>query len=77
MSLRCREAKVSSFGMEKVVRKFASFTAADEADIERFRGMSGDQKLGILLELLMPENPDEAVIKRSVRVYPLAQSRKR
>lgn len=61
--------------MEKVVRKFASFAEADEADLEYYRRLSGNERLQILLELLMPENPDEAVIERSARVYPLAQSR--
>ena len=63
--------------MEKRVRKFASLEAADRADEERYREMSGSEKLEILLELIMPENPDEAVIERSARVYPLAQSGKR
>jgi hypothetical protein len=63
--------------MEKIVRKFADFKSADEADEERYRSMSADEKLEILLDLVMPENPDEAVIQRSARVYPLAQSRSR
>ena len=59
--------------MEKVVRKFESFDDADDADYERFRVMSGDEKLQILLDLIMPENPDGAIIERSVRVHPLTE----
>jgi hypothetical protein len=60
--------------MEKIVRTFSTFASADQADEERYRALSGDEKLALLVDLLMPENPDEAVIKRSARVYPLAQS---
>ena len=61
--------------MEKLVQKYGSFEAADEADLERYRVMSGTEKLQVLLELIMPETPDEAVIQRSARVYPLAPGR--
>jgi hypothetical protein len=60
--------------MEKVVRKFSDFESADKADEECYQLMTGDEKLSILLDLLMPDSPDEAVIERSARVYPLAQS---
>ena len=59
--------------MEKVVRKFHSFDEADDADYEYYRSLSGNEKLQILLELIMPENPDAAVIERSARVYPLSK----
>ena len=59
--------------MEKVVRKFESFDDADDADYERFRVMSGNEKLQILLDLIMPENPDSAIIERSARVHPLTE----
>jgi hypothetical protein len=59
--------------MEKVVHKFASFAEADEADETRHRRLTGQQKLQILLDLIMPENPHEAVIERSARVYPLSR----
>ena len=62
--------------MEKVVRKFHSFDEADDADNEYYRTLSGDEKLQMLLDLIMPENPDAAVIERSARVYPLAQLEK-
>lgn len=59
--------------MEKVVRKFHSFDDADNADYDYYRTLSGDEKLQMLLELIMPENPDAAVIERSARVYPLTE----
>ena len=59
--------------MEKVVRKFHSFDDADNADYEYYRTLSGDEKLQILLELIMPENPDAAAIERSARVHPLTE----
>ena len=62
--------------MEKVVRKFHSFDEADDADYEYYRTLSGDEKLQMLLDLIMPENPDAAVIERSAQVYPLAQLEK-
>ena len=62
--------------MEQVVRKFRSFDEADDADDEYYRALSGNEKLQILLELIMPENPDAAVIERSAWVYPLAQLEK-
>jgi hypothetical protein len=59
--------------MKKVVRKFRSFEEADEAEYAYYKSLSGDEKLQILLELIMPENPNEAVIERSARVHPLAE----
>ena len=59
--------------MERVVQKFSSFDEADNADYEYYRTLSGNEKLQILLELIMPENPDAAVIERSARVHPLTE----
>jgi hypothetical protein len=59
--------------MEKVVRKFHSFDDADNADYEYYRTLSGNEKLQILLELIMPENPDADAIERSARVHPLTE----
>lgn len=59
--------------MEKIVRKFDSFEAADLADDEYYAALSGNEKLQILLELIMPENADAAVIERSARIHPLAE----
>ncbi len=55
------------------MRKFHSFEEADDADYEYYRALSGDEKLQMLLDLIMPENPDAAVIERSARVYPLGE----
>lgn len=60
-------------GMQKVVRKFRSFTEEENAAYEDYRTLSGNEKLQLLLDLIMPENPDEAVIQRSARVHPLAE----
>jgi hypothetical protein len=62
--------------MQKTVRKYATFEDADRAEEERYGEMSETERLAILLELIMPENPDEAVIQRSARVYPLIESRR-
>ena len=59
--------------MKKTVRKFRSFEAADEAEYAYYKSLSGDEKLQMLLELIMPENPNEAIIERSARVHPLAE----
>ena len=59
--------------MEKVVRKFHSFDEADDADYEYYRTLSGNEKLQMLIELIMPEYPDAAVIERSARVHPLTE----
>ena len=59
--------------MEQILRKFRSFDEADDADDEYYRALSGNEKLQILLELIMPENPDAAVIERSARVHPLTE----
>jgi len=61
--------------MEKVVRKFDTLAAAEQADNARCRALSGNDRLQLLLDLIMPEDPDAAVIERSARVYPLAQRR--
>jgi hypothetical protein len=61
--------------MEQIVRTYTSFAEADAADLEYYRRLTGDEKLQLFLELVMPEIPDEALIERSARVYPLSQSR--
>jgi len=60
-------------GMEKIVRRFHSFAEAERADLEYWSQRTGEERLAALLDLIQPENPDEAVIERSVRVYPLAR----
>jgi hypothetical protein len=59
--------------MEKTVRKFRSFEEADNADYEYYRTLSGNEKLQLLLDLIMPENPDAATVERSARVHPLTE----
>ena len=59
--------------MEKIVRKFHSFEEADNADYEYYRALSGDEKLQLLLDLIMPENPDATTVERSARVHPLTE----
>ena len=62
--------------MDKVVRKFASFVEEEEAEYAYYGGLSGEQRLQILLELVMPENPDAGTIERSARVRPLVEREK-
>jgi len=59
--------------MLKIVRKFRSFEEEENAEYENYRALSGDEKLQRLLDLIMPENPDAAVIERSARIHPLTQ----
>jgi hypothetical protein len=59
--------------MEKIVRKFRSLEEADNADYDYYRILSGSEKLQLLLDLIMPENPDAATVERSARVHPLTE----
>ena len=59
--------------MEKIVHKFRSFEEADNADYDYYRTLSGNEKLQLLLDLIMPENPDAATVERSARVHPLTE----
>jgi len=59
--------------MQKVVRKFHSFAEAEEAEYAYYGALSGDEKLQMFLELIMPENPDAATIERSARVHRLTE----
>ncbi|MEX0805063.1 MAG: hypothetical protein WD688_17340 [Candidatus Binatia bacterium] len=59
--------------MEKIVRKFHLSEDTEAADLEGYRVLTGNDRLQILLELIMPENPNEAIIERSVRIHPLAE----
>jgi flagellum-specific peptidoglycan hydrolase FlgJ len=58
---------------KKIVRKFRSFEEADNADYDYYRALSGNEKLQLLLDLIMPENADAAAIERSARVHPLTE----
>lgn len=59
--------------MQKIVRKFRSFTEEENAEYEDYRALSGNEKLQILLDLIMSENPNETMIERSARVHPLTE----
>ena len=59
--------------MQKIVRKFHLVEDNDAADYVDYRDLSGNEKLQILLELIMPEDPNAAVIERSARIHPLAE----
>jgi len=59
--------------MERIVRKFASFAEEEEADYLYYSELSGEERLQILLELIMPETSDAGTIERSARVHPLTE----
>ena len=59
--------------MQKVVQKFSSFEEAEESEYAYYRNLSGDEKLEILLELIMRETPHAATIERCARVHPLTE----
>lgn len=51
------------FNMEKFVRQFRSFEETDNAEYEYYRTLSGNEKLQLLLDLIMSQNPDAAIIE--------------
>jgi hypothetical protein len=59
--------------MERIVRKFNSFEEADAATVSQYAQLTPEQRLQLLLDLIMPEDPNEAVIERCARVYPITQ----
>ena len=59
--------------MEKIVHKFHSFAEEENAEYEYYRSLSGNEKLQLLLDLIMPEHANEAIIERSARVHPLTE----
>ena len=59
--------------MEKIVRKFHLSDDIEAADLEEYRVLTGNDRLQILLELIMRENPNDAIIERSARLHPLAE----
>ena len=59
--------------MQKIVRKFHLSEDTEAADDADYGDLTGAERLQILLELIMPENPNEAIIERSARVHPLAE----
>ena len=59
--------------MQKIVRKFHLFEDNEAAEYAEYHNLTGNERLQILLELIMPENPNEAIIERSARIHPLAK----
>ena len=62
--------------MEKVVRKFATFQEADEADARFDASLSPEERLRILIELRDRRHPDAAEqgLARVCRVVKLERS---
>ena len=54
--------------MEQVVRKFATFDEAEEADRAYYRALTPAERLSIMLDLIYPEGGDAAAT-RFERVY--------
>ena len=54
--------------MEKVVRKFDSFEAADKADAEWDAALTPQQRIDVVLQLRAQRHPD-AAFERLARVY--------
>jgi len=59
--------------MQTIVRKFHLFEDTEAAEYAEYCNLTGNERLQILLELIMPENPNEAIIERSARIHPLAE----
>jgi len=55
--------------MEKVVRKFRSFKEAEQADLEFYRSLSGEQRVDILLKLNLQTFGDALLNAPMKRVY--------
>jgi hypothetical protein len=45
--------------VEKVARKFHSFTEADKADFEYYQSLTPEQRLEMLCELIARAHPDK------------------
>ena len=62
--------------VEKVVRKFRSFKEAEQADLEFYGSLTGEQRLDILLELIRQAYGDALInssIKRVVHIRKLGE----
>ena len=55
--------------MEKTIAKFRDLSAADKADLELYRTLSGEERLDILLQLSKQEPEDR--IERVIRIVKL------
>ena len=54
--------------MEQVLRKFATFQEAEEADRAYYRSLTPAERLSMMLDLIYPEGGDAATA-RFERVY--------
>jgi len=61
----------SETAMEKIVRKYKSHAEAEQAEIERYAAMTPEERLQVMIEINMPEDPNEGAIERCVRIHPL------
>jgi hypothetical protein len=52
------------------------FRSSPPGHDEWYRNVSGNEKLQLVLGLIMPDDPDAAVVERSARVYPVAEDDK-
>ncbi|NMC63815.1 MAG: hypothetical protein GYA55_11685 [SAR324 cluster bacterium] len=59
--------------MDKLVRKFTSFSEEEKAELEYYRSLSIQDRVRILISLIGITRPEDGIIERSVRIYPLAQ----
>ena len=57
--------------MKKLVRKFHSFSAADEADAREWAKESVEEKIRVTLELRALQNGGDERIEKCVRIYPM------
>ena len=56
-------------------KKFTSFEEADAANYAYLASLTPEQRLEVFLQLIAPENPDQAKIEKFVRIYPLSEDR--
>ena len=61
--------------MEKLVRKFDSFTAADEADARDWADKTVEEKIRVTLELRALQNGGNETIEKCVRIYPMKEEK--
>lgn len=54
--------------MDRIVRKFATFEEAEEADQAYYRALTPSERLSIMIDMIYPEDGDAAAT-RFERVY--------
>jgi hypothetical protein len=62
--------------VERVVRKFDTFEEAEAAEREYYRGLTPDERIAIMLDLIFPEGTDAASarLERVCRIIKLGAS---